>query len=374
MRIAAAFAIAAAAGIAAVGADGPSTPALIHEWGTFTSVAGPDGRAVEWMPQAGVSDLPCFVVRDRLKIKGSLRGTVRMETPVIYFYAPGDTRADVRVHFRGGLITEFFPPASVSTDHQSGGSPIGSIRWPNVRVRPASEPDFPIEPGPSHYYQARATDAAPVDSGAARERFLFYRGVGTFAPPIDAAVSGDGSVLVTRRSGAPIGDVILFENYNGTPASQVLTIDSASALLEPPEPQHDGTVILLQLERILIANGLFEREAHAMVETWRDSWFEEGARLMYIVPRPFVDSILPLDINPEPSALTRVFVGRIELFTPETLRIVGDAFRDGDRDVLARYGRFLDPIAQRLGVRTEPTVPTDSCADGPPANPSTTLR
>ena len=40
-------------------------PLTVHEWGTFTSGAGPDGNAVDWTPQAGRSDLPCFVARNR---------------------------------------------------------------------------------------------------------------------------------------------------------------------------------------------------------------------------------------------------------------------------------------------------------------------
>src|SRR5687768_11375667 len=34
---------------------------IIHEWGTFTTVAGPDGQAVDWYALAEASDLPCFV-------------------------------------------------------------------------------------------------------------------------------------------------------------------------------------------------------------------------------------------------------------------------------------------------------------------------
>jgi hypothetical protein len=33
-----------------------------------------------------------------------------------------------------------------------------------------------------------------------------------------------------------------------------------------------------------MAQGLFPKEAHAMVDTWRDSWFEEGTRAFYILP------------------------------------------------------------------------------------------
>src|SRR4029077_3205441 len=33
----------------------------VHEWGTFTSIAGNDGQAVRWLPLSGPSDLPSFV-------------------------------------------------------------------------------------------------------------------------------------------------------------------------------------------------------------------------------------------------------------------------------------------------------------------------
>ena len=85
-----------------------------------------------------------------------------------------------------------------------------------------------------------------------------------------------------------------------------------------------------------------------MLETWRDSWFEEGSRLIYILSTPAVDGILPLQIEPAPSATVRVFVGRIELVTPATKRSVESAIAKGDWPVVARYNRFLDPILQRV--------------------------
>jgi hypothetical protein len=55
-----------------------------HEWGTFTSIAGEDGRAMSWRPYGGPTDLPCFVDRWPGSGKGPLAGTVRMETPVLF--------------------------------------------------------------------------------------------------------------------------------------------------------------------------------------------------------------------------------------------------------------------------------------------------
>ena len=40
----------------------PADPALTaHEWGTFTSIAGRDSHAAEWLPLTGSTDLPSFV-------------------------------------------------------------------------------------------------------------------------------------------------------------------------------------------------------------------------------------------------------------------------------------------------------------------------
>ena len=85
-----------------------------------------------------------------------------------------------------------------------------------------------------------------------------------------------------------------------------------------------------------------------MVDTWRDSWFEEGTRLFYIAPRGAIDSILPLEINPTPAEIARVFVGRLELVTPTTEREVAQAIAVNDRPTLRKYGRFLQPIVNRL--------------------------
>src|SRR6185436_568280 len=81
-----------------------------------------------------------------------------------------------------------------------------------------------------------------------------------------------------------------------------------------------------------------------MVDTWRDSWFEQGTRIFYIVPKKTVDSILPLEMNPSPVQVARAFVGRMELITPATQKEVLRAAEMGDRKTLETYGRFLEPI------------------------------
>src|SRR5215831_13698947 len=68
----------------------------VHEWGTFTSVAGEDGAAVDWDTLGCTSDLPRFVNDYGYRgFKWRLQGTVRMETPVMYFYSPREVDAHV---------------------------------------------------------------------------------------------------------------------------------------------------------------------------------------------------------------------------------------------------------------------------------------
>jgi hypothetical protein len=335
----------------AASAQAPSPKYVVHEWGTFTSIAGANGSAVEWLPLAQESDLPCFVERGAIGfVKGSLAGTVRMETPVLYFYSPRPAEASVHVSFPLGLITEWYPHAAVpppSTNVQ------GSIDWPIVAIQPGARDVFPTGSGPSHYYAARETDADPVRVGAKPERFLFYRGVGQFQPPVTAIAREDGGVDLRSAAGAALGDVVLFENRGGAVTFTTQHVNTAAATLSRPSFDDASGAPVAELKQILMSNGLYAREAQAMVDTWKDSWFEEGARLLYIVPRAADDAILPLTISPVPSSLTRVFVGRIELVTPTTLRDVRAALTAGDMKAMKKYGRFLSPIADRLGLTSK---------------------
>ena len=343
-------------------ATGPSRPpsqspppVTVHEWGTFTSVAGEDGRAQEWVPRQAPSELPCFVERLPLSVKGYLPGTVRMETPVLYFYAPTATVVDVNVRFPRGVVTEWYPRASVTPAVLDLGAYRrpqfeSSISWPRVAVSPAATPAFPTESAPSHYYPARETDAAPVLAGSQAEKFLFYRGVGLFAPPIEARISGDGQVAVRSSSGAPIGDLLYFVNDGGRIGYRFYQGSTGVLTLDPPalEEEEGATSPESELERLLVGRGLYPKEAAAMVKTWRDSWFEQGRRLFYLMPAGMVDAVLPLTIRPAPVSIVRAFVGRIELVTPAAVEGLMTALVGGDATAIRSYGRFLQPVADRV--------------------------
>jgi hypothetical protein len=332
---------------------------IVHEWGTFTSVAGADGRAVAWFPLDGPVDLPCFVRRSyQVSSKGAMFASVRMETPVLYFYASEDVTLDVRIGFRQGLITEHFPPARVTPEKVAPGEMIepgldSSINWRDVRILPGAAPEFLTENSPNHYYAARATDAAPIDVAGNRERFLFYRGVGNFDLPIAATVVQGDDIVVTGRA---VPAMMLFENRGGRMGYRLHTSQSSSAPLSRAEPNDwDGGIDAVRavLQRMLEDAGLYPREASAMIETWRDSWFTEGSRLFYLVPQETINAVLPLRIDPAPGRVVRVFVGRLELATDATLADIRAAALSGDGQGLRKYGRFLQPFADRLLAGTD---------------------
>ena len=330
-------------------------PLVVHEWGTFTSVASETGTPVKWAPLSGPEDLPCFVARlgpysPKATINSS--GLVRMETPVLYFYSPRPITLSVGIRFPQGWITEWYPHAAVTPTQLDSTTDLGGLEstatWPNVLIRPGDTPVYPHERGESHYYAARATDAVPVQVNGQDEKFLFYRGVGGFQPPLSAAITSDGRVHVEARQGGAVGDVLQFDNTDGHIRYRFAHSGWSRTTLDATPTEGGLPALHSRLERLLVAHGLYEREARAMVDTWKDSWFEPGVRLIYIVPASFVDATLPLDIRPRPSNIARVFVGRIELLSDAKLTSVKNALLNGDAAALNAHGRFVWPAVQRV--------------------------
>ena len=113
------------------------------------------------------------------------------------------------------------------------------------------------------------------------------------------------------------------------------------------------------LVRSLVEEGLYEKEARAMVNTWQDSWFQEdGLRVLYLVPAYLNDQELPLTLDPKPSELVRVLVGRLDIFTPEREAELMRLFKQAQGTVepqrlnafatLKKYGRLSKPAWARV--------------------------
>jgi hypothetical protein len=325
-------------------ASGRVAPSFaVHEWGTFTTVAAADGRALLWRPLDAEQDLPSFVYSRRvdensLAAKARVMALARLETPVLYFHAEEPLTVSVKARFAAGLLTEWYPAARA----QDG------LHWPRVDVRPGDERAYPTEPAASHYYQARLADAAPVvvpaETGLQREGFLFYRGVGCIHVPLNVR-SEEGGLRVEKRPEGPL-EVIAFENLGGRIAWARASL-AAGRVSFAPLPERDVADLKAELVAMFTAEGLFAPEAEAMVATWSDSWFEEGTRVFYVMPRPQVDAVLPLRIDPAPRGVVRVMVGRVELVTPARL----DALAANLDAEAPKLGRFAQPLLNELLAR-----------------------
>ncbi|HEY4089758.1 MAG TPA: hypothetical protein VGM43_27730 [Bryobacteraceae bacterium] len=309
----------------------------VHEWGTFTSVAGYDGSSLEWAPLAFSGDLPCFVHTSNGPFAKYTPGLVRMETPVVYFYTQQPVTASVRVDFPQGKMTEWYPQAQVAPN---SGLKNGSIEWSGLKIMPGATPDLPSTSGQSRYYPARSTDSAPVQAGNESEKLLFYRGVANFRAPIEPVVTGNGYTL-RNNSGTPIPVAILFENRDGKIGYRVIHNLKDSAQVDAPPLTSSVDAIRRDMTAILTQSGLYPKEAAAMLETWHDSWFEGGTRVIYIDPRSTVDATLPLRVSPAPQSTERVFVGRVEVLSPWTENAIRTAMEAGDATAIKQLGRFL---------------------------------
>src|SRR6266436_2519798 len=233
------------------GLTGSETPAVFsgltaHEWGTFTSIAGENGQAVEWSPLTGSTDLPEFIEHFRSAgFKLGLRGTVRMETPVLYFYDSREETVSVNVRFVKGVITEWYPQASrveptaaLYDASLNGKRPDGSISWDAVTVAPDLRAAFPADGRDNQYYAARQTASTPVliktPRGEQQEKFLFYRGVANFAVPVAARLTNGGQVLIENRGDEEIAGVILFERRGEEVGFRMDSAVRDGAVREPP--------------------------------------------------------------------------------------------------------------------------------------------
>jgi hypothetical protein len=213
--------------------------------------------------------------------------------------------------------------------------------------------------------------AGPVES----ERFLFYRGLGAFTLPVVARVAEDGRVSVVNGLKHKIAHFVVLEVLkNGRYGRHALVSElapgaEAADVLKGRQPEESYLADLkMDVLKVLDIAGMNDDEAAAMVATWSRSWFtSDGVRVLWLVPRPTVDALLPLTIEPTPAKVERALLGRIECVTPQTEREVEAAILKAagadpaaaaaGKERLASLGRFLEAHLRRAIARTtDPAV------------------
>jgi hypothetical protein len=290
----------------------------------------------------------------------SVTSPLRMETPVIYFYPEKPLRVSATVTFLGGHLTEWFPAARPNPQGMaqllfapSQVAPSVPITWEGDLFPPADEmaqsqiPAVAAGKG-DHYRHARevpqawifrsTTPAPRLDQDPARgkdaDKYIFYRGIGQNPPPFQAQAGDDDSVTLRRWGGSgaistafaltvgrgkaswtrmPSLEALRRERPTDSQTATSVRLNSADLPVEEAAQQ-----LAAAIREALTSAGLSTDEAHAMVATWDGHWFREpGTRILAILPREWVDEVLPLKIQPEPTKVTRVFVARFEMLTPQ---------------------------------------------------------
>lgn len=347
------------------------TVVIVHEWGTITTCHQPNGTPEGRLNRIEQSEvLPSFVhkfeppqtqgnpsnrMMKTVATPGRPDVTMRLETPVIYFYPGEDYQGqksfEVEVSFRGGVINEFFPNASASVSldseriqskmqagviHRWNGEALnnyvrGSIVWSIANLPLKAKVPQTEE---SVWTAPRKVGSRYVETSSGEcEKYLFYRGVAHLEAMLQTRSSDSQLTLLSPKHlhWLPSDTTVIPKawivdiNEQGKVAfrtiesitlqknSPAITIESFPPFTVDQFRPENLTALKDDMKKVLVAQGLFQKEAEAMLATWNESYFEKaGRRIFYIVPLEWLDYHLPVKIG-IPHILTRVFIGRIDL-------------------------------------------------------------
>ena len=384
----------------------PGQGFIVHEWGTDTIVVGSDGSLQRGLHHEE-EDLPGFVY-DRLKA-GTLIGsmpsesvTIKMETPVTYFYSPNPVLVNARVEFPKGVLTQWYPGVTIFKPVVAAAGSVRPPDLPAVLTDPALDPSFPfidvmcrekygtvskglldwgnfsvqargavpekpLPDAPLEKYgwsYARAVDSNLLEMPSGEsERFLFYRGLGDFDLPVTVRAEDAGKVTFTNGYSEPVAQVFLlnvnrdhgaFVAHPEGVASNAILTETAPSLDGAPSIDEYAQKLSEAVTTALDSTGLYHDEAVAMVNTWRRQWFRTpGVRALYLLPQSWTEQSIPLTIGPKPDATVRVMLIRVEVITKEqeSADVSALATFDSDASQGAAYftalGRFAEPRLRR---------------------------
>lgn len=377
-----------------------------HEWGTFTSLVGSDGITQDGMyhedeklpefvhgfgaiaqpepPPAAPPprpaplpppDRPCrgkgcfdFTFYDSNVI------TQKMETPVIYFYTDARRTVTVNVRFPEGVVTETYP-APIATSPSRGNireAKNGNTTF-RVDVFPEMTGNLPFVANDNIYGHARNVASNVLRSGNEVEKFIFYRGIGKFQPRLGMKSEGGHLYFQPERGRVPVAAFLVHVDGSGygqmfqvqglSAGRQTVVsrgeLDRLSGIREPYSHYLRGARMGDALVNALESAGLYTDEARAMVKTWEHGYLKvPGLRLLYVLPRTEVDTVLPLTITPVPESVERAFVARIEILRDTEEQSLVERVKSDTTLRASDFGRFAEPILRRLKQVYEKT-PTD---------------
>jgi hypothetical protein len=294
---------------------------------------------------------------------------------VLYFYGAAARGVRVRVDFPTGVVSQWYPSAT------RYGPELGEVSIPRdgfmewvFDLRPEmSAAEFPSISPDDIWAPSRRVASVPVAVGAERERFIFYRGLGAFELPLRMTVDASDRITIDNRSTDVSPALFLLRVHPGGGAIVDLGALAGGGvmanILSPVSGKERNLDVYVadaqeQIAAALVKTGLYADEARAMVDTWSKSYFRsEGLRVLYVVPRAWTDKLLPLSVEPAPTALVRTLVGRVELLAPSEEKALLARVRDASTrsmpfaDVIPSMGRLAEPKLRRtLELATDPAV------------------
>jgi hypothetical protein len=342
----------------------------VHEWGVFTVY--PDAKYANIGMKSEWESLPKFFYRQfpeqRLRWQPAT-----WRKPIVYFYSkPHCLRVDVTVTFKKGVPVVWWPCCEKPVDNggrapskkplfrsltwsgwlgKSTPNQAGSNLTPN-RPNWQAASEYPM-PKDCWLTQARLKDATPItvkgtivkrsapwmSEQRETERFIFYDGL---APvPAGLLCTAVEAKSVTLKNGAAfvMQSVFVIDRRKamgkkGVRFGQLNKLGpgaaSQVALAEVPEAEWPGRARKSVLGALMAA-GLFEAEAEALLKIWDKGFFESGGvTAFYVLPRSEYDRMIAIDIRPKPSELVRVGVA-LHPYIERTANGIGNVLKEAAR-------------------------------------------
>lgn len=305
-------------------AQAKQSPLIIHEWGTFTSFMGSNGKLLEGMhteeealpgfvyslkKDGNISNLdiiaqssfgpcprwptkaPCDVL-SRLSEQNQnfLPGnpitsgvTQKMETPVIYFYGEEGEKLDIKIDFPKGIISQWYPKA---TDYYPSRDQIetlgpSTLKYSLLLKSKTFTGNIPKTTHESIWNPARVVNSNTIEVNNEHEKFIFYRGIGDFPSSLKLTSEVGNKITLTN---------LLDEHITGIFVLNSDGIKGNFKRVGSLAPHHKKSLELPSLEngiafeqyvinakktihKYLVGAGLYNDEAWALLNTWEKSYF-----------------------------------------------------------------------------------------------------
>jgi hypothetical protein len=342
----------------------------VHEWGVVTIAYGTSrgfvrsegSRFVDGVEKP--EELPAFVETLQKRFDTAIEHwhSMPVRKPIVYFHARKRMTIAVKVAMPKGRPHAWWPRAddvapkpTLPPKRGFGSDPAdklpvfqdlpmtdGLLSWTALTLDPTAT-QFAAAAG--WWPIARETASTPVLSGALADKFLFYDALTTVDPAVDVTWTAAGNANLSARAAVTVFAIHVKEGACFSASAALAKGASAELVLAKGRPD---------LAKPLTAAGLCADEAASLIKIWTDEFFETpGARVLVLLPRAAYDALLPLEITPKPTALTRVLIAHLECLDPATqakvdawIAKLGSESID-ERDAATAGIRSLGPLAEK---------------------------